>query len=96
MTAPAALPPTRVVIKGPFPPPSGLVGPFARTTESHVYQIWKDGRQLMGGSFGPDPAACRAYALRMAAEKGLTDPPVILLPASPAHNPWRASAHGGF
>lgn len=90
------LPPTRVVVKGPFPPPTGLVGPHARRTESHIYQVWKDGRQLIGGSFGPDTDAARAYALRMAADKGLIDPPVIMMPANPVQSPWRASSHGAF
>lgn len=90
------LPATRVVIKGPFPPPRGVVGPFARMTESHIYQVWKDGRQLIGGSFGPDPEACKAWALKQAAAKGLIDPPVIVLPPTPVQSPWRASAHGAF
>lgn len=69
-------------IKGPFPPPTGFVGPFARTTASHIYQVFDDaGRKLVGGSFGPDPAAVLAYAKRVAAEKGFDAPTVEIIPA---------------
>lgn len=87
------LPPTRVVIKGPFPAPTGLCGPDARKTESHVYQVWRDGRQLIGGTNGPDFADTRARALRLAAEKGLIDPPVIVLPPTAPLSHWFVSAN---
>lgn len=66
-----------IVIKGPFPPPSGVVGPNARRTESHVYQLFDErGRKLVGGTFGPDRELCRAHALKVAASKGLDTPRV--------------------
>lgn len=66
------------------PAPTGIIGPDARRTPSHGYQIWNEqGRKIMGGSFGPDREKCIAYALKLAAEKGLPNPELDLsaLPA---------------
>ena len=65
-------------ILGPFPPPTGIVGPGARRTESYVYQVFNAaGCRLIGGTYGPDREKCLAWARRMAAEKaGLNNPAV--------------------
>ncbi len=68
----------RIEIAGPFSPPVGLCGPFARRTESHVFQIFKGGRKIVGGTFGADLENGKALALRLAAEKGLVNPQIIL------------------
>ena len=67
-----------IKIHGPFPPPTGLLGPYARTTESFVYQIFdQKGRKLMGGSHGASSKATLiARTKRFAAEKGLVDPTI--------------------
>lgn len=71
----------RITIKGPFPPPSPLLYPSGRKTASHVYQIFDgNGRKLMGGTTGADPVAALAYVLRLAAEKGLTNPAQEIIP----------------
>lgn len=72
--------PNRIEIIGPFPPPTGLCGPFARRTAYHVYRVYKDGRQLIGGTYGPDPDAegAERLALRYADEKGVMDPAVVV------------------
>lgn len=61
----------RIKVSGPFPPPVGIVGPGARTTAHHIYQIF-DGRgvKIASGSDGPDTAATIEHAKRLAAEKG--------------------------
>jgi len=61
-------------VKGPFPPPTGLLGPNARRTESHVYRVFdQSGRTILSGTFGPDTCAAVAWAKRLAAEKGLPE-----------------------
>lgn len=57
--------------------PTGILGPNARRTASHVYQIFDAaGRKLVGGSFGPDATAALAYAKARAADKGIHNPRV--------------------
>ncbi|UTU08765.1 hypothetical protein CcrJ4_gp505 [Caulobacter phage J4] len=69
-----------VRLLGPYPPPSGVYGPHARKTASHVYQVFNaDGVKLVGGSFGPDPDAALAYARAQAAAKGYPDPAVEIV-----------------
>ena len=71
-----------IKIHGPFPPPTGLCGPNARKTASHVYQIFDaSGCKLIGGTSGPDTAFAIARAKKYAAEKGLIDPEIIMVPA---------------
>lgn len=66
-----------IKIHGPFPPPTGLLGPYASTTESFVYQIFnQQGRKLVGGSHGGSKATLIARTKRLAAEKGLVDPTI--------------------
>lgn len=74
---PLARPQGLVRLIGPFPPPTGVYGPHARKTASHVYQVFNaDGVKMVGGSFGPDPDAALAYARQQAAAKGYHDPHV--------------------
>lgn len=69
--------PGLIKIKGPFPPPNPFLYPNGRKTAHHLYQIFDDaGRQLIGGTNGPDLDDTIARAKRFAAEKGLTDPTV--------------------
>lgn len=66
-----------IKIHGPFPPPTGIVGPYASTTESYVYQIFnQQGRKLIGGTYGPDRDALVAFARRLATQKGMADPTI--------------------
>lgn len=72
-----------IQIRGPYPPPAGIVGPHARRTESHTFGIFdREGRRIVCGTFGPDRDAGIAHARRIAAEKGLTNPEVVF--AKPA------------
>lgn len=71
-----------IKIKGPFAPPNPLLYPNGRKTASHLYQIFNaEGRQLIGGTNGPDLAATVERAKRLAAEKGFPDATVEFLPA---------------
>lgn len=71
----------RIIITGPTPAPNPYLYPSGRKTASHVYQIFDaDGRKLMSGSLGPDLGAGKAYALALAAGKGLDNPTVEVLP----------------
>jgi hypothetical protein len=55
--------------------PTGILGPNARRTASHVYQIFDStGRKLVGGSFGPDLERTKMRALRIAEMKGIRSP----------------------
>jgi hypothetical protein len=70
-----------IIIMGPFPPPTGILGPNARRTNSHVYQIFKDGHKIIGGTFGADLEACKAMVKRLAETKGLVNPQIKVIPA---------------
>ncbi len=70
-----------IKLKGPIPPPSGLLYPSGRKTAFHVYQIFnREGRKIMGGSCGPDPSAALAYVKSLAAAKDLPDATVEIVP----------------
>jgi hypothetical protein len=70
----------KIVLKGPFAPPTGILGPHARRTKSHVYQIFNaSGIKLVGGSFGADTNAALEYAKKIAAQKGLLNPAIKLV-----------------
>lgn len=72
-----ARPDGEIRILGPFPPPAGIVGPYARRTESYVYQVFDAaGRKLIGGTSGSDRATCIAHARQLAAEKGILNPAI--------------------
>lgn len=55
--------PGLIKIKGPFPPPNPFLYPNGRKTAHHLYQIFDaEGRQLIGGTNGPDLDECIARA----------------------------------
>lgn len=61
-----------------FPPPTGILGPYARRTDYHAYRVLSaTGQVLVGGTFGPNTDDAMAYALKVAAEKGIENPKVI-------------------
>ncbi len=59
-------------------PPTGILGPNAKTEAGHVYQVFAaSGSKLVGGSHGPDRARVEAYARKVATEKGIHAPLMV-------------------
>lgn len=72
----------RILIKGPFSPPSALLYPNGRKTAHHVYQLFDGaGRKLMGGMGGADLDALITRVKGYAAEKGLPSVTLEIVPA---------------
>lgn len=46
----------------------------------YCYRVFRDGRLAGSGTAGADLQAAKAHALRIAAGKGLSDPPVYVTP----------------
>lgn len=61
-----------------YPPPTGFLGPNARRTNSHVYQIFSStGVKLIGGTFGDNTDRAIDFATKRAAKKGIVNPHIV-------------------
>jgi hypothetical protein len=61
-----------------FPPPTGILGPYARRTPYHVFRVLSaSGAALVAGTCGQDHEAAMTYVLKVAREKGIFNPKIV-------------------